>query len=248
MTTQPDADAAGMPGPSGRRHWGRVLFLPGLIALGIAAVFVFHVDRYLTFDALAANRNWLIHRVAEDFVITVVAFAASYIVATALSLPGSFVFTMAAGFLFGPVLGTAIAVTAATAGATLLFAIARTSIGELLRDRSQGALGTLKDGFGKNAFSYLLFLRLVPVFPFWLINLAAAFFGVPMRTFVLATFVGIVPGAAVYASIGNGLGSVLDRGQKPDLSVIFSPAILLPMLALAALSLTPIAYRRWRRR
>ena len=247
MTKQPDLDAPGMLDPPGRRNWGRILLLPVLIALGIAAVFVFHVDRYLTFDALAANRSWLIHRVAEDFLITVLEFTATYIVATTLSLPGSFIFTMAAGFLFGPVLGTAIAVTAATAGATLLFAIARTSLGELLRNRSQGALRTLKEGFAKNAFSYLLFLRLVPVFPFWLINLAAAFFGVPLRTFVLATFAGIIPGAAVYASIGSGLGSVLDRGQKPDLSVIFSPAILLPMLALAALSLTPIAYRRLRR-
>jgi uncharacterized membrane protein YdjX (TVP38/TMEM64 family) len=136
---------------------------------------------------------------------------------------------------------------AATFGATLLFVIARTSLGELFRQRSEGALARLKDGFAKGAFNYLLFLRLVPLFPFWLVNLVAAFLDVPLRTFVLGTAIGIIPGAAVYANVGSGLGSVLDRGQAPDLRIILSPPILVPILALAVLSLVPIAYRRLRR-
>lgn len=241
------APSAPEPRPvQSRRNWGRVLLLPALIVVGIGAVFVFHFDRYLTFHALAANRAWLVGEVAENFAVAVLAFIAIYVAATALSLPGSFVLTMAAGFLFGPVLGTAFAVFAATIGATLLYTIARTSFGEVFRHRSEGALARLKDGFGRNAFNYLLFLRLVPLFPFWLVNLVAAFLDVPLRTFVLGTAIGIIPGAAVYANVGSGLGSVLDEGKAPDARTILSPAILVPILALALLSLVPIAYRRFR--
>src|SRR5689334_20922808 len=130
-----------------RRNWARLLLLPGLILVGLAAVFILHLDRYLTFQALAANRAWLLNEVAENLLVTVLAFGAVYIVATALSLPGATVLTLASGFLFGPVLGTGVAVVAATLGATLLFVIARTSLGEFFRERSEGALARLKDGF-----------------------------------------------------------------------------------------------------
>ncbi|MDE2133835.1 MAG: TVP38/TMEM64 family protein [Alphaproteobacteria bacterium] len=232
----------------GSRNWGRLLLLPVLIALGIAAIFIVHLDRYLTFDVLAANRAWLLRQVTDHLLATILVFAAVYVAATTLSLPGSSILTMTAGFLFGTILGTAVAVIAATLGATLLFVVARTSLGEAFRDRTQGALVALREGFRKNAFNYLLFLRLVPLFPFWLINLVAAFLEVPLRIFVLGTLIGIIPGAAVYASVGSGLGSVLDRGQKPDLGIILSPAFLVPILALATLSLAPIIYRRLRRR
>lgn len=233
--------------PRPQRRWGRILLLPGLIAMGIAAIFIFHLDRFISFDALAENRAWLLRQVADHLILTLLVFSAAYVVATALSLPGASVFTMTAGFLFGFVLGTIVALIAATAGAVLLFAVARTSFGEMLQSRTQGRLDNLREGFRKDAFSYLLFLRLVPVFPFWLVNLVAAFLKVPFRTFLIATLVGILPGDAVYASVGSGLGGILDRGQKPDLGMIFAPEILIPILALAVLSLVPIAYRRWRR-
>jgi len=232
--------------PAGGRNWFRLLLLPALIAIGIAAIVVFHLDRFLSFHALAANRAWLSSEVAHNLVVAVLAFACVYVAATALSLPGASILTIAAGFLFGRIFGTAIAVVSATLGATALFAIARTSLGEIFRRRSAGALGTLQDGFRRNAFSYLLFLRLVPLFPFWLVNLVAAFLDVPLRIFVAGTAIGIVPGAAVYASVGSGLGAVLDRGQTPDLKIILSPPILIPILALAALSLVPIAWRKIR--
>jgi uncharacterized membrane protein YdjX (TVP38/TMEM64 family) len=127
-----------------------------------------------------------------------------------------------------------------------LFAVARTSLGEIFRRRSEGALGKLQDGFRKNAFNYLLFLRLVPLFPFWLVNLVTAFLDVPLKIFLAGTAIGIVPGAAIYASVGSGLGGVLDRGQTPDMKIILSPPILLPILALAALSLVPIVWRKYR--
>jgi uncharacterized membrane protein YdjX (TVP38/TMEM64 family) len=241
-----EADLTEMTSPPGGRNWFRLLLLPALVALGIAAIVVFHLDRFLNFHSLAANREWLLDQVAHNLIVAVLGFASVYVAATTLSLPGASILTMAAGFLFGRVLGTAIAVVSATVGATLLFAIARTSLGEIFRRRSEGALGTLRDGFRKNAFNYLLFLRLVPLFPFWLVNLVAAFLDVPLNTFVLGTAIGIVPGAAVYASVGSGLGGVFDHGQAPDLKIILSPPILIPILALAALSLVPIAYRRLR--
>jgi len=241
------ADASG-ESPSGRpRRLSRVLLLPALICVGLAAIYVFHLDRYLTFQALAANRAWLLRQVAENLTVTVLAFGATYVVATALSIPGAAVLTMTAGFLFGTVFGTGVAVVSATLGAMVLFLIARTSLGEIFRNRSEGALARLKDGFAKGAFNYLLFLRLVPVFPFWLVNLVAAFLDVPLRTFLLGTAIGIIPGAAVFASVGSGIGGIFDRGETPRLGVIFSPPILIPILALAVLSLVPIVYRRFRR-
>lgn len=230
-----------------QRNWLRVALLPTLIALGLAAFLGLHLDRYLTFEALAANRSWLLSQVELNPAVIALAFAAVYIAAATLSLPGSSILTMSAGFLFGLYFGTAIAVASATIGATLLFLIARTSFGEFLRGRALGALQGFKDGFQKGAFNYLLFLRLIPLFPFWLINLAAAFLDVPPRTFVVGTFLGIIPGAAVYASVGSGLGQVLDQGRKPDLDILFTPNILIPILALATLSLVPIGYRRLRR-
>jgi uncharacterized membrane protein YdjX (TVP38/TMEM64 family) len=89
-------------------------------------------------------------------------------------------------------------------------------------------------------------LRLIPLFPFWLVNIVPAFLGVPVRTYVLGTAIGIIPGSLVYASVGNGLGAVFDAGQTPDLGIIFKPAILLPIVGLAVLALLPIAYRRFK--
>lgn len=229
------------------RRWGRLMLLPILILGSIVAVWALDLDRYLSFDSLADNHTWLRQQVADHFLVTAMVFSLVYVVAAALSLPGSALLTMTSGFLFGPVLGAAIAVVAASVGATLLFAIARTSLGELLRDRTQGALKTLRKGFQRDAFNYLLFLRLVPVFPFWLINLVAAFLDVPLRTFVLGTLIGIIPGAAVYAGVGNGIGSILESGQRPDFGIIFSPPILIPIIALAILSLVPVVYRHLRR-
>ncbi|MBI1362007.1 MAG: TVP38/TMEM64 family protein [Alphaproteobacteria bacterium] len=230
-----------------QRSWARVALLPALIVLGLAVFVGLHLDRYLSFETLAANRSWLLSQVEQNPALIASAFAAVYVAATTLSLPGSSILTMSAGFLFGLYVGTAIAVVSATVGATLLFLIARTSFGEFLRGRALGALESLKDGFRRGAFNYLLFLRLVPLFPFWLINLAAAFLDVPPRTFVAGTFLGIIPGAAVYASVGSGLGEILDQGQKPELDILFAPNILIPILALAVLSLVPIGYRRLRR-
>ena len=138
--------------------------------------------------------------------------------------------------------GAVCAVIGATLGATALFLAARAGLGGLAQ-RAGRFVAKLEAGFRADAFSYLLVLRLVPIFPFWLVNLVPALVGVRLATFVLATFLGIIPGSFVYTSLGNGLGSVV---EEPDLAIVFEPRVLLPVVGLAILALIPVGYRRWR--
>jgi uncharacterized membrane protein YdjX (TVP38/TMEM64 family) len=226
----------------------RLLFLPALILTSIVAIFAFDLGSYLSFQNLADKRQWLVDAVAANTALAVIAFIGIYMLAVAFSVPGATILTLSGGFLFGTIFGAAYAVIGATLGATGLFLVARTSFGEIFRSRTEGSLVKLKEGFGRNALSYLLFLRLVPLFPFFLVNLAAAFLDVPTRTFVFGTGIGIIPGALVFASVGNGLGVVLDRGEAPDLGILFAPPIFLPLMGLGLLSLLPILMKRWRSR
>jgi len=219
-----------------------------LIGGGIATVFALDLHQYLSFQALAENREALRAFVAANEVGAVLGFAALYALAVALSIPGAVILTLAGGFLFGLWLGTAAVVVGATVGATAIFLAARTALGDLLRAKAGPWLARLEAGFRDSAFSYLLFLRLVPVFPFWLVNLVPAFLGVPAGTYVVATLLGILPGTFVYVSVGNGLGAVFDAGGTPDLGIIFSPEILLPIAGLAVLALIPVAVKKARSR
>jgi uncharacterized membrane protein YdjX (TVP38/TMEM64 family) len=166
-----------------------------------------------------------------------------YAAMAALSLPLSAPMSIFAGFLFGRLLGTATVVTGATIGAGLVLLIARTAFGAAWRRRSGPAIRRFEAGFHANAFSYLLTLRLLPIFPFWLINLAAACLGIRLRTFLAATFIGIVPANIVFTSLGAGIGIALERGEQPDVAILLTPQILLPLIALALLAITPVAYR-----
>jgi uncharacterized membrane protein YdjX (TVP38/TMEM64 family) len=150
------------------------------------------------------------------------------------------------GLLFGTIAATIYVVIGATVGATGLFLAARTALGEPLRARAGPAVKRMEKGFQENALSYLLVLRLVPLFPFFVVNLVPAFLGVPLRTYVIGTVLGIIPGSFVYASVGNGLGAIFDAGQTPDLKIIFQPDILIPIIGLAILSLIPIAYKKFK--
>jgi len=144
------------------------------------------------------------------------------------------------------VTGAALAVAGATIGAVLLFLAARSALGGWLTGRSGGLLDRVRPGLERDRFSYLLALRLLPVVPFWLVNLAAALVGMRLGSFALGTLLGIIPGTAVFASVGAGLGSVLEAGRDPDLSVILRPAVIGPLVALAVLALLPVAWRHWR--
>jgi uncharacterized membrane protein YdjX (TVP38/TMEM64 family) len=224
--------------------WRRWLPLAGLVVVALA-VYASGLHRELSLAGLQHRRETLQVLVATHPLLGPLAFVAVYAVATALSLPGALFLTLAGGFLFGTWLGGLLSVVGATSGAVVLFLIARSSLGAALRGRAGPWLQRLEAGFRRNAFSYLLVLRLVPLFPFWLVNLVPAFLDVPLPIFALATFLGIIPGGLVYAGVGSGLGMVLDRGEQLDLDLILDQQVLLPLLGLAALALVPVIHRHW---
>lgn len=235
------------PGAARRGLIRRLLPL-GVLAAGFALFFLLGLDQYLSFEVLAANRDWLKAQVAAHMVPSVAAFMLVYAVVTALSIPGGAVLTILGGFLFGTWLGGAFAVIGATLGAVAVFLAARTALADLLRRKAGGAIRRMREGFNENALNYLLVLRLIPIFPFWLVNLVPALVGVPLGVYVLGTVLGIVPGTLVYASLGNGVGEILAAGERPDLGIIFRPEILGPIVGLAILALLPVGYKKWRQR
>jgi uncharacterized membrane protein YdjX (TVP38/TMEM64 family) len=242
----PPSDSAAEP-PQNRPAWLRWLPL-GVLVAGTAAFFALGLDDYVTFDTLARHRGGLLAWVEARPFLAPLLYIVGYVAAIAFSLPGGVLLTVTGGFLFGPVFGALFAILGATGGATCVYLAARTALGERLRAKAGSSLQRLQEGFRQDAFSYLLVLRLVPLFPFFLVNIVPAFAGVPVRTYVVATFIGIIPGAFVFASVGNGLGAVFDAGQTPDLRIILKPQILLPILGLALLALIPVGYRRWKGR
>jgi uncharacterized membrane protein YdjX (TVP38/TMEM64 family) len=236
------AQAAGTQ-PQARFSLARLWPL-GALALAIVAVIVLDLDRFLTFDALREHRETLTAFVADHTALAALTFALVYTAVIALSVPGGAVLTIAGGFMFGSLLGTALVVVAATLGATIVFLIARTALGDPLRARAGPFLKRMEAGFQEDALNYLLVLRLIPLFPFWIVNLVPAFLGVPLRTYVLGTFIGIIPGSFVFASVGAGLGSVLDSGQEFSPASVLTPQIVIALIGLAALALLPVAYRK----
>ncbi len=232
-------DSSPQPGFSARRLVPLLL----LIAAGIAFV-AGGGCHYLTFATIADNREWLCALVVRWGFIAALLYIAAYAVLVALSVPGGVVLTIAGGFLFGTWLGGLCAVVGATLGATGVFLAARAGLGGLAQ-RAGPLIGKLEAGFRADAFNYLLVLRLVPLFPFWLVNLVPALAGVALPTYLLATFIGILPGTFIYASLGSGLGNVVD---KPDLGLVFRPSVLLPIIAIAVLAIVPVWYKRRRRK
>jgi uncharacterized membrane protein YdjX (TVP38/TMEM64 family) len=197
---------------------------------------------YLTFTALAENRDWLCSLAQHWGFAAALVYIAVYAILVALSVPGAVVLTIAGGFLFGTWLGGMGAIIGATLGATTIFLAARSGLGGLAQ-RAGPLVGKLESGFRADAFNYLLVLRLVPIFPFWLVNLVPALVGVRLATYVLATFLGIIPGTFVYASLGNGLGDLV---EDPGPGALLRLSVLGPIVGLALLALIPVGYRRWR--
>jgi len=215
-----------------------------VLVLGLAAFFVFGLDKYLSFEALRQNRAALLDWVDTYGIVAALIYMLIYAAAIAFSLPGGAVLTITGGFLFGSLLGTLCVVIAATAGATALFVIAKTSFGDVLRAKAGPALQKMQEGFQEGALSYLLVLRLVPLFPFFLVNLVPAFLGVSLRVYVLGTFIGIIPGTFVFATVGAGLGSVFDQGGTFTAAGILTPQIITALAGLAVLALIPVVYKK----
>lgn len=220
---------------------------PICVLLLLAAAFLaLGLDRYLTFDALREHRGSLVAFTSEHPIVSPVVLAAIYITVVACSLPGATILTLTCGFLLGPIWGTLHALSSATIGASLLFLVASSSFGGRLRDKAQGWIGRLQAGFQKDAFRYLLMLRLIPMVPFFALNLVSPALGVPIRTFVLATLVGSAPGSFIYASFGSGLSRILESNEALSAHQIMSPEVALTLIGLAALVGAPIVYRRFR--
>ena len=219
----------------------------GLIIVAGAMFLALGGHRYLTVAALAEHRLWLCERVARGGAWAVALFILAYAGLVALSVPGGVLLTITSGFLFGPWLGTVYAVIASTLGATLVFLAARAGLAGLA-DMAGPWARRIEAGFRKNALNYLLVLRLLPIFPFWLVNLAAAAVGLPLSIYVLGTLIGVVPGTFVFASLGTSIGDVLAEGRGFDLHILFHPGVFLPLLGLAVLVLAPVPFKAWRKR
>jgi uncharacterized membrane protein YdjX (TVP38/TMEM64 family) len=218
-------------------------YVPLAIILIVALTSVFTLGDYLNFETLRENRAALLAFRDANYAATVAVFIAAYVAIVAFSLPGAAVITLTGGFLFATFPGVLFNITGATIGATLIFLAVRWGLGARLGarlDSSDGIVKKIKDGIDQNQWEMLFLIRLVPAVPFFVANLLPAFLEVPLHRYVISTFLGIIPGGLVYTSIGAGLGEVFERGESPDLGVVFEPHILLPILGLCALAVLPV--------
>lgn len=225
--------------------------LPFLGILLVAGIGAFVLRDYLSFDALARNREMLLAFRDQNYLFAVLGFMAAYVAIVGLSLPGATIATLTGGFLFGIFPGVLFNITAATIGATLIFLAAKMGFGEAFAAKMSargGAAARLQTALKDNEWSALMIMRLAPVVPFFLANLIPAFVGVRTSRFVITTFFGIMPGGLIFTSIGAGLDSVFAKGEMPDLSILFAPRILFPILGLVALSALPILIKSLRKK
>jgi uncharacterized membrane protein YdjX (TVP38/TMEM64 family) len=256
------ANQTSTPAGAGRSGFKRLLPLLILAAL-MALVFAMGWHKYLSFKTIGVNYDYLKSFIAEHFAVALAAYMLIYIAAVALSAPGGLVMTLAGGLLFGWKVGIPATVVAATIGASILFWIAKSSFGESLAAKAGPVLGKFSEGFKENALSYLLFLRLVPLFPFVLVNIAPALLGVPFRTYVTGTLLGIIPGTSAFSVAGAGLGSVVEAQNKvyqdclaakpanPDVacpytidtSALLTKELLAAFVLLGIVSLIPVAMK-----
>lgn len=239
--------------PAGSRTGSLTRFLPlALIVAGLGLGYALGWHRYLSLEALADSRDALKAQVQAHYLLSLAGFAALYVLAVALSFPAASILTIAAGFLFGWLIGGLTVVVSATLGATLVFLAARSAFGSALRARLCGKAAVLADGFEEDAFNYLLALRLAPVFPFFLMNIAPALFNVPVRTFMAATFLGIIPGTLAYAFLGEGLEDALISAHAAGTTLspgdVITPKVALAFLALGVVALVPTVYKKLRGR
>lgn len=217
--------------------------VPLILIICVAVLGSFLLKDHLSVESLREHRETLTSFRDDHYVLTMLTFVAVYTAIVTFSLPGAGLSSITGGFLFSLFPGVLLNMIAATIGATMIFLAARWGVGSALAQKmesSEGAVKKIKDGIDENQWSVLFMVRLVPVLPFFLINLILSSVGVPLNRFVVSTFFGIIPGALVYTSVGSGVGEVLAQGGTPNLGVIFEPHILLPILGLATLAALPI--------
>jgi len=247
--------------PSAFKRW-----LPaGVLVVLIGLTYFSGLHRYLSFTAIAEHRELLKSFVAQHLFAAMAIYMAVYIIAVALSLPGAAILSIAGGFLFGWALSAPITVVAATAGAVIVFQIVKTSLGAIVAERAGPFVKKLSAGFAEDAFNYLLFLRLVPAFPFFAVNAVAGLCRVNLKTFITATIIGIIPGSIAFAWLGTGLDSVIDAEAKIyrqcvatsgmtncmydfNIGALVTREILIAFAVLGVVALIPVALKRWKAR
>ncbi|MEM7282209.1 MAG: TVP38/TMEM64 family protein [Pseudomonadota bacterium] len=222
--------------------WKRLLPL-GVIGLALALFFAAGLHQYLSLETLASNQVKLQQLADENLPVAMLTVIVVYATLTAISVPGAAIMTLLSGLILGTVYGGISVVIGATIGATIIFLAGRSAAGDVLAKKGGDTVAKLEAGFRENALSYLFILRLVPLFPFWLVNLSAAAFQVPTRTYVMATFFGIMPGTFVYAAVGAGLGSITESSSV-GADVLLQGKVIIPLVALVLLSLVPILVKR----
>ncbi len=219
-----------------------------ILLLGLVLFFAFGLNRQLSLQTLSRNEAEITAWVAANRVVAMLTFLAVHTTVVAFSLPASAAMAAASGFLFGVKVGALLSMIGTTVGSIALFFAARSAFYDLFHARAGAALARLEEGFRRDGFSYLVFVRLVPVFPSWLVTIVAALLGMRPAIFISGTLIGITPGCFVFAGIGADFGALFRTGQTPDLGAIFQIQTLLPLLGLGVLALLPVLYRRWRRR
>ena len=212
--------------------------------LGLSLYFLFDLSSYLSFSVIKSHHLQLVEYVNNNRFFSALVYVISYTALVSFSLPGGAMMTILGGFLFGPMAGALLAVIGATLGANIIFLAARHAFSDWFLPRAGSAIFKMREGFKANALSYLFFLRLVPIFPFFLVNLAPAFLGVKFSTYLTGTFIGIMPGTLIYAFVGDGLGAIIKVDANVDLDIIFAPRFLFPLIGLGVLALVPIIWRR----
>ncbi len=221
-----------------------------VVAAGLATAYWLGLDKYLSLEALVEHRDALVAEVAENYWLAALIYFVTYIVAVALSIPAASLLTIFGGFLFGWFVAGTLTAFAATIGATIVYLAARSAFGDVLKKKAGSGVNKLADGFRDNAFGFLFVLRLAPIFPFFIINIAPALFNVTVRTYVVATFLGILPGTFAYAYLGQGVDSVIvsarEAGTDVSISDLVTPDITIAFAAMAAVAaLAFIVKKRW---
>lgn len=245
--------------PALARRW----FPLGLLVLAVGVSYALRLQDYLTLQNAAEHQIQLKRFVTENSLMAAVIYFVIYVVVVAMSLPGAALLSILGGFIFGWAVSAPLTIIAATIGAIIVFKIVQTSLGSTIAERAGPFVKTLSRGFEKDAFNYLLFLRLVPAFPFFVVNAVAGLTRMPLRSFIWATLIGVIPGSYVFAWLGRGLGSIIDAQTAVHtacmaeegahdcpyafvVSSLITPQALWALAGLGVVSLMPIVLRRWK--
>jgi uncharacterized membrane protein YdjX (TVP38/TMEM64 family) len=250
-TVDPDSDAEDvveLPRTARRISFRRIV--AAVVIIGLIAALAHYAEQYVSFDELRQQRVRLEGFVSAHRVMGALIYMGLYVLVVALSLPGALIMTMSGGFLFGAAWGSVAAVIGASTGAVVMYLMASSRLADPLRRirRVQRLIRKFEEHASRDAFAYLLTLRMIPAMPFWLINIAAGCVRMRLSTYALATVIGIAPSTVIYASVGSTLGEVFDRGGEAGLNLLLQPNVLTPLACLALLAFAPLAWGLWRRR